>query len=70
MPRLSCSFCIFAPREAAVRAGVERPELLAELVEMEREMQHDFRVDYALRDIQADIAAGRVVVGPLTTWEM
>lgn len=70
MGRLSCTFCIFAPREAAVRAGIERPELLAELAALEVEMGHTFRVDYSLGEVQADIAAGRVVVGPISSWEM
>lgn len=70
MPRLSCSFCIFAPKAAAVRAGLERPALLAELVEMEEDMGHTFRTDYSLAEVLADIEAGQTVVGPITTWEM
>lgn len=70
MPRLSCSFCIFAPKAAALRAGPERPALLAELVEMEQEMGHTFRTDYSLAEVLADIEAGRTIVGPITTWEM
>ncbi len=43
MPRLSCVFCIFAPREALIIAGRDNPELLAEYVETEIAIGHQFR---------------------------
>ena len=58
MPRLSCSFCIFAPRGALLIAGRARPEMLQTYVELEREMGHTFQNKKSLADIQAAIAAG------------
>lgn len=43
MPRLSCVFCIFAPRAALVRAGHLAPELLARYVAVEDKIGHQFR---------------------------
>jgi 3'-phosphoadenosine 5'-phosphosulfate sulfotransferase (PAPS reductase)/FAD synthetase len=57
MTRLSCSFCIFAPRSALLIAGRERPELLEEYVALEEEMGHDFRHHEPLAGIQREILA-------------
>jgi len=43
MPRLSCCFCIFAPRSALMIAGQRNPELLAEYVRVEKASGHQFR---------------------------
>lgn len=58
MPRLSCSFCIFAPRAALLLAGRARPELLAEYVALEKETGHDFRHKEPLAAIQQALAHG------------
>lgn len=58
MPRLSCSFCIFAPRGALLIAGRARPEMLQTYVELEKEIGHTFQNKKPLADIQAAIAAG------------
>jgi hypothetical protein len=67
MSRLSCCFCIFAPKAALLLAGKHNPELLAEFVALESRINHRFRVDLALADVQRDLEAG-VEPGPVTTW--
>jgi len=58
MPRLSCVFCIFAPKDALVIAGHHNAALLAEYVRVERAIDHTFRTDTTLVQIQAAVAAG------------
>jgi len=60
MPRLSCCFCIFAPVQALVVAGKHNPELLGEYVATERDINHKFRVDVSLEDIQRAVEAGKI----------
>jgi 3'-phosphoadenosine 5'-phosphosulfate sulfotransferase (PAPS reductase)/FAD synthetase len=52
MKRLSCVFCVFAPRKALLIAGAHNPELLADYVAAEQRMGHTFRVDQSLVEIQ------------------
>lgn len=70
MPRLSCVFCIFAPEAALQLAGLENPELLAEYVEVEREIKHDFKHHLPLAKVQADLAAGVRPEGAIKSWCM
>jgi len=58
MPRLSCCFCIFSPRSALLLAGKHNPELLAEYVELERSIDHRFRLELPLASIQEALANG------------
>jgi 3'-phosphoadenosine 5'-phosphosulfate sulfotransferase (PAPS reductase)/FAD synthetase len=67
MPRLSCVFCIFSPRNALLLAGKHNPRLLAEYVGVERDIGHKFRKELTLADVQRDLAAG-VEPGPIHTW--
>lgn len=69
MPRLSCCFCIFAPREALVLAGQHNPGLLQEYVDAEERMGHTFRVDLSMKEIQdeVNIRGGPIVV---PDWKM
>jgi 3'-phosphoadenosine 5'-phosphosulfate sulfotransferase (PAPS reductase)/FAD synthetase len=64
MPRLSCCFCIFAPRSALLLAGQHNPALLADYVAVEREISHDFRLGLPLvsvqRALERDERAGAV----------
>lgn len=69
MPRLSCSFCIFAPRAALLLAGRLRPEMLAEYVAVERATGHRFRQDLALADVQAALDAGEAPT-TISDWRM
>ena len=70
LPRASCVFCFFAPREALILAGRANPELLAEYVEVEREVGHDFKHRLPLAQVQADVAAGVAPAGPVQSWCM
>jgi len=69
MPRLSCCFCIFAPRSALLLAGKHNPELLADYVAVERRMGHTFRKELPLAEIQAALARGEQA-GPVLDWTM
>jgi 3'-phosphoadenosine 5'-phosphosulfate sulfotransferase (PAPS reductase)/FAD synthetase len=60
MPRLSCVYCIFAPKAALELAGRHNPELLDEYVELEDEIQHTFRKDLSLRQVRENVRAGAV----------
>lgn len=52
MPRLSCVFCVFAPKKALMIAGRENPELLDKYVEVEAEIGHDFRHGFKIATIK------------------
>jgi 3'-phosphoadenosine 5'-phosphosulfate sulfotransferase (PAPS reductase)/FAD synthetase len=69
MPRLSCCFCIFAPRSALLLAGKHNPELLAEYVAVERATGHSFRLELPLASIQQALADGEEP-GPVHDWLM
>lgn len=60
MPRLSCVFCIFAPKPALLLAGYHNRELLAEYVAVEQRINHTFKTDLALIQIQDTLNAGYV----------
>ena len=70
MPRLSCSFCIFAPRDALILAGRARPELLREYVELEREIGHSFRHRQSLAEIQQAVSQGETPKQITGDWNM
>lgn len=69
MKRLSCSFCIYAPKPALTLAGRLRPELLERYVQVEREIGHTFKSKLSLYQIQKAILAGEDT-GELTDWRM
>ncbi len=58
MPRLSCCFCIFAPKAALMIAGREKPELLQEYVDVEREIGHKFTQALSIEEVQQAIQEG------------
>lgn len=58
MPRLSCMFCVFAPKEALMIAGKANPELLADYVSAERTMGHTFRNGFKIESVQQAIERG------------
>lgn len=58
MPRVSCVFCIFAPKSALILAGKHNPALLAEYVAVESEIGHRFRMDLSMAQVAASVAAG------------
>ena len=59
MGRLSCCFCIFAPRNALLIAGEHNPDLLADYVRVEQGTGHTLRKDQSLADIQTALQAGQ-----------
>lgn len=58
MGRLSCSLCIFAPRQALVRAARARPALAREYARIEAEIGHTFKHDLSLAEVLAAAEAG------------
>lgn len=58
MTRLSCRFCIFAPKSQLILSGRLNPELLAEYVDVEQRIGHRFRKELALVDVQKAVEAG------------
>lgn len=71
MPRLSCVFCIFAPRPALIIAGKENPALLDEYVAVEKEISHTFRKDQSLAEIKQAVESGECVDGNIGgAWNM
>lgn len=69
MPRLSCVFCIYAPRDALMLAGQHNPELLSEYVSVERLIRHKFKADLAIEEIQDALARGERAERP-ADWAM
>lgn len=69
MPRLSCVFCIFSPREALMLAGKHNRPLLDECVELEQRIDHTFRSKLSLLEIQQALDAGEEV-GEVSDWTM
>lgn len=61
MPRLSCCFCIFAPRSALVLAGHHNRALLEEYVRVEHRIQHTFRKELSMADIAHAVERGEAV---------
>lgn len=68
MPRLSCVFCIFAPKPALMIAGHHNPELLNDYVDVERRINHTFTKDISLVSIQAALQAGAAIPQRVSTW--
>lgn len=68
MPRLSCVFCIFAPKAALVLAGKHNPELLDEYVRVETKIGHRFRLELSLAEVREAVRAGEAA--PVADWKM
>lgn len=60
MPRLSCVFCVFAPRDALLIAGRLNRELLDEYVAVEDRVGWSFRKNLSLREIRDAVDAGEM----------
>ena len=58
MGRVSCVFCIFAPRNALLLAGEHNPILLSESVGVEQSTGHTLRQDQSLAEIQTALGNG------------
>lgn len=61
MSRLSCRFCIFAPRRALIIAGRANMDLLDEYCAVEKEIGHTFQNGRALAEIRTAIQSGEQV---------
>ena len=70
MPRLSCVLCIFAPKSALILAGKHNPELLAEYVALEERIDHKFKVDLSMAEVQAAVEADEAVGKLDGKWNM
>lgn len=69
MPRLSCCFCVFAPKDALVIAGKANPELLDKYVALEKKIGHTFRNKFSIAEVKQAIADG-YVPKKVQNWEM
>ena len=58
MPRLSCAFCIFAPRHALLIAGKHNPALLDKYIAVEDAIGHTFQNGASLREIRNALVHG------------
>ncbi len=70
MPRLSCVFCIFAPKSALIIAGKHNPKLLDEYVKVEKEINHLFREKCSMQDIKDAIENGEIEKCKDEKWNM
>ncbi len=69
MPRLSCVFCVFAPKAALMIAGKHNPELLDEYCRVEEKIGHTFRNGFKIAEVRDAIQRGEQP-GAVTTWNM
>jgi 3'-phosphoadenosine 5'-phosphosulfate sulfotransferase (PAPS reductase)/FAD synthetase len=69
MPRLSCCFCIFAPKAALVVAGRHNRALLEEYVRTEDEIGHTFRKSLPIAEVLDAVEAGEAC-GEVESWDM
>jgi 3'-phosphoadenosine 5'-phosphosulfate sulfotransferase (PAPS reductase)/FAD synthetase len=67
LPRFSCSFCVFASRDAINVSAQLYPDLFAEYVQAEQAIG-EWKKEWSLADVAADIDAGRLV-DVATDWD-
>jgi 3'-phosphoadenosine 5'-phosphosulfate sulfotransferase (PAPS reductase)/FAD synthetase len=70
MSRLSCRFCIFAPRDSLLLSGRANPELLDEYCELETEIGHAFQNGRSINSIRDAIRAGEMPSSVTEAWRM
>lgn len=70
MPRLSCCFCIFAPRAALIISGRANPELLDKYVAVEKQIGHTFQNGKPIADIKQAIMNGEQPASVGGKWNM
>ena len=61
MPRLSCVFCVFAPKSALTIAGRHNPDLLDEYVALEARIGHTFTHTMSIASVRDAIRSGAPV---------
>ncbi len=59
MPRLSCVFCVFAPKSALVLAAKHNPELFEKYLTLEKKMGHTFRHKFSLEEVKKELESGK-----------
>lgn len=69
MPRLSCCFCIYAPKAALVLAAKHMPELAQKYADVEKKVGYSFRQGLPMVEVIRAAESGEDC-GPITTWEM
>lgn len=69
MPRLSCVFCIFSPKDALVIAGRANKELLNKYIEVEKKIGHSFRNNFSILEIKKLIEEG-YYPNKVESWKM
>jgi 3'-phosphoadenosine 5'-phosphosulfate sulfotransferase (PAPS reductase)/FAD synthetase len=69
MPRLSCVFCIFAPKAALMLAGKHNRALLDRYCEIEAEVGSKFKADLSLTEVRNALDRGEEP-GEIRTWRM
>lgn len=62
MGRLSCVFCVFAPKAALMIAGQHNQDLLDAYVAVEQKIGHTFRKDLTIESVRQAIRSGVPVV--------
>ena len=62
MGRLSCCFCIFAPKAALMIAGQHNAQLLDQYVAVEQAIGHTFRKDLTLASVRDAVRSGQPIV--------
>ena len=67
MPRLSCVFCVFAPKHALKIAAKHNPELLDEYIRIEAKIGHTFRNNFKIAELKNDQAE---VTEDIAEWNM
>lgn len=61
MPRLSCRFCILAPKSALVLSARLNPELAQEYLRVEQATGHRFRMDCSIAEVIEAARSGELV---------
>jgi 3'-phosphoadenosine 5'-phosphosulfate sulfotransferase (PAPS reductase)/FAD synthetase len=70
MKRLSCRFCIFAPKGQLMIAARHNPELFEKYVAVEERIGHRFRVELSLVEVRDALASGEAPPADDGTWNM
>lgn len=72
MTRLSCRFCIFAPRSQLMLSAMqpENKELFEQYVQLEDKIEHTFKSKQSLREIKEAIEAGETPTKDDGSWNM
>jgi len=70
MPRLSCCFCIFAPRSALLVSARANPALLDRYCQVEEDIGHTFQNGCSLQEIRHAVQTGEQPAELHGSWNM